>query len=67
MYSLYVDNGYSYSALGFSSYRDLSSWLRDHNASCVAPTVWAIDGGYAAQSEQALDTYMEMMYKEIMA
>lgn len=60
-YTLYVDRGYSYSALGFSSYRDLSAWLRENGASVVAPTVWAIDGGLAAQSEQALDTYMAMV------
>lgn len=57
-YTLYVDNGYSYSALGFANYRDMGAWLREHGASVVAPSVWALDEGFAAQTEMALDLHM---------
>lgn len=57
-YTLYVDNGYSYSALGFANYRDMGAWLREHGASVVAPSVWALDDGFAAQTEWDLELHM---------
>lgn len=58
MYTLYVDKWHSFSVLVFPNYQNISRWLREHNASLVAPTVWAIDDGFAAQTEEALDAYM---------
>ena len=56
-YNLYIDKFYTYTCLGFDCWHDAAGWLRDNNATKVAPMVWVVDDGLAAQTEEALEAY----------
>lgn len=64
-YSLYIDKFYSYTCLGFATWQDMAGWLRDNNGYKVAPMVWVVDDGLAAQTEEALEAYQLTLIAEV--
>lgn len=62
MFSLYVDNGYSFSCFGYNTARDRALTLRDFHARVEALGVWRLENGaLAAFTQERLDEYMESL------
>lgn len=63
-YNLYIETASVSSVQSFDSAAMMGVWLRENKALNVAPGVWEIRSGYAAQSESALEGFLQTLDRD---